>query len=270
MHLITRLLSGLLVLALVVGAAAWVLSATVWNASYLMHKADDTHLADGLAAALPEALASNTSTSSDTKYILTQVITPSLVRDQLDTMLPALITFFERGGQAPRLDLREIESRITAAGYDVPAELKPALDTPQSVGTTGAGPGLRSAIQQTGQLKWWAPLAAVVLAGLIVLVAGHRRWLALAEAAFFAGLLTLAAAGLAQFLPALVDSMLTTSPAKALAAPVRAFATAVSGDVSRDFLYVAAGLGALVLVLGALHLFFRFFHHPAAEAKAAH
>ncbi len=253
MRWLIRLLAWLLGLALVATAGLWVLGQTIGSSVYLDAKARQAHVADAVAAGLPGLLAASTETPSDTKVILQEAITPVFVQDQLDAVLPQLEQYYQTNGIAPKLDLSSLQDRITAAGYEVPEELAPTLQRPIPV-TAGRLDGpLKATVQTLQQWGWVAPVAAVVLIGVILTLARTRRWIVLAGAAFSAALETALLAGTAHLLPSFVFSTLDTSAAKPLAVPVRDYLAAIASDQTRWLLMIAAGLAGATLVCLAIH-----------------
>jgi hypothetical protein len=197
MKFISHFLAVLLTLALVVSAGAWVVNQTTGDEHYLVHQAEQAHVADQLAQGLPAMLAGLTPTPDDAKVVLAQAITPAFIQDQIETVLPQLVRYYGQDGAVPQLDLRELEARIQGAGFAVPPALTATLDTPQPVTVGRLDNGLKTAAHTSQQLVWWGPLAALALTVLIVLVARGRRWLVLAGSALGGAVGVAVLAGLA-------------------------------------------------------------------------
>ncbi len=263
-HLLGRLLGGLMATALVVSAGAWVLERTVWSADYVQQKAADTKLADGLATHLPAVIGRTTSNPGETEVMLQQVLTPSFVRGQLQIMIPGLIHYYREGAPIPALNLSALQERLTDEGFVLPAGLAKTLQQPQPITPGGtADEVIQAGAGRVAQLLWLAPLLALIMAGLIVLLTGHRRFIVLSEGLLGAGLGTLALAGLATLPPGLAASALATSPAKELQEPVRTFMAAISHDQTWTLIWIAGTFGVALVVLSLIHLFFKLFgrHH---------
>ncbi len=238
MKLLSRLLSSLFVLALVAGVGAWELNRTLWNANYLQQKAQETHLADGLARALPGVLLSGSGASPATLVAMQQIITPRFVQAQLDIIVPQTQQYLQGSGTAPQLNLAVVANQLQAAGFSVP----PRVAQPQAVLPKSVNALLMNISQHSHQLVWLAPLVALLLAGLIFVLSGHRRWRALAGACLSAAVSVAVLAGIALVLPGVLSASLNASTAKPLEPPIHAFLNAIASDQAHAFLWVAAGL----------------------------
>jgi hypothetical protein len=251
---LARLFGALLATALVLSVATWELNRTTFSSSYLQQKAEQTHLADHLAAGLPEALAASSTTPADTRVVLEQALTTGFIQDQIDTLLPQLERYYKEGGSLPKLDWSGLEDRITAAGLPVPPGLAATLEQPQPVSAGKLDAPVTSAVQQSQQLVWMAPMAAAILVGLVFGLARRRRWTMLAGSMLSAAFGCLLLAGLAYIPPRLITSTLGTSSAKALEPAIRSFAEAVARDQVSVFLWAAGIMAGTGLILYIVHL----------------
>ena len=272
MKWISRFLAGLLALALIATALAWVLGQTIWDQNYIVHKTEQVKLANQLAPALSKMLAANAGSTADGAVILGDALTPEYIQGRLDTLIPALERYYREGGQVPRLDLSDLKSRITAAGYVVPPELAATLERPQDIHAGQADGAIRMANQQARRLQWVAPLAAALLAGLIALLARRRRWLVLAGASLSAAIGT-ALLAVAAWLPvSLVQSTLANSSAALLAEPIRTIIEAVAQDQSGLLVWAAVGMVVTAAVFITIHLVITFrsrFRRPPEPVDPA-
>lgn len=260
-HWLTRSLATLAVGAILTAAGVWVFNQTLGNADYLQRKAKDTGLASGLAAGLPEVVAASTGVSAADQAALSRVLTPTFVENQLLTVLPQLVKHYREGSPMPQFDPAALIAQAAALGITLPPDLAAQLPSSRPVVRPGpADTTLQSAVQQTGQLQWLAPLMAAVLLALIALLAGHHRWLSLAGALATSVISVLVLALLTQLPPRLIASTLDTSPAKPLTAPIRLYTEAIARDQTQMLLWIAGVLGAATVVMVIIHVVVRAMH----------
>ncbi len=260
MRWLSRLLATLLALTVVAAVGAWVLNQTLWNQAYLRHKAEQVNLAGQLAPKLPAALTASLGLPADTEVMLASVLTPAYLQGQVDTLLVQLQRYYHGDGGVPQLDLSDLSARLPAAGFEPPPILAATLNQPHPLTAGQADSQIKQVVRTTQDLVWLAPMAAVLMIGLIVLVAGHRRWLTLAGATLGAALGLLGLAAAAYIPPRLVSSMVATSAAADLTIPLRSYAEAVMTDQLKLLLWTAAVLAVIALALVSVHLIVKVRH----------
>ena len=255
MTFIARLLGGLLAVALTVTAVSWVGQATVWNADYVKQTFRDQRFYDRSAIVLPSILVGSAATG-DQAYLIKQLVSPGLVQQYVEQAITKLESYYRDGGAAPTLDLTPIRNQFASLGLTPPPLLARITDKPQHLSNPALDTVAGSAAHQSALLKWLGPVAALVLAGLIILIARRRRWSVLMGAGFTAAVMTALAAGLVLLLPQLATGGLTTSVWGNLVEPVRAVADAVAKDASHQLLWWAVGFAAGGVLMGLIGLVF--------------
>jgi hypothetical protein len=263
---LARLCGAILTLALVASVASWEYNRTAFNADYLKQKAEQSHLADQLAAGLPEVLAASSGTPIQTQAALKQALTSQYIQQQLDLILPKLEQYYAEGGQLPQLDWSGLENQIAAAGLPVPPALASTLEQPRTVTAGKLDAPLTGAVHLSKQLQAIAPIVAAVMVGLVLLLARHRRWTTLAGATFVAALGNLVLAGVAYLPPRLISSALSSSVAKPLEPAITGFAEAVTRDQVNVFLWAAGIMAVIAIVFYLVHIALKARHRFAKPA----
>lgn len=211
MKFLGHLLALLLSTALCITVTLWTLGHTLGSATYLEHQADQSKLYDQLRTQIPD---------SD----------PTLIRDQLHTILPQFIDHLLKGSPAPVADFG---SGPVTLGVSDPR----ALHFTQSLPAAALD----------------AALAVIILIVLIVIVARDHRWSTLSRAAFGAATGLGISAGLFWFSPNIILGLLTkpdTLPVKAVIAP---FLTSVFHDLATQLAMAALALLATAAILWLIH-----------------
>ena len=271
MKLVGRFLALLLAIALAATALAYVAERTIWSATYMQQAASRANVAPALAKQLPDTLARlSGGNPADTKLVLSDVITPAYMDGQLDSLITQLERYYRSGGEVPTLDLRALSARVGDEDIPLPDQLRTTLDTPLAVTEPTLDPTITAASQRSAQLRWAAPVAAVVVIVLILLLAGRPRWMVIAEGLFGGAIATLAVAGATMVIPGLISSGLETSPAQALAPLIKAYVAAVGVDQRHMLIGWAEGFAAAGAVAVVLHIVGKFTHHKGGHAKHGH
>lgn len=268
MHWLARGLAVLAVGAIFTTATIWVLDQTIGNADYLQRKATEVNLAQNLSSGLPEVIVAGTGASAADQAALSRLITPTFVENQLLTVLPQLVEHYREGGPVPKFDSATLTTQAAALGVTLPPDIAAQIPPAQPVVQPGqADATLQGATQQAVQLKWLAPLAAVILLVLIALLAGHHRWLTLAGTFTASAISVLVLSLLAQLPPSFITSALDTSPAKPLAGPIKQYAEAIARDQTQMLYWIAAGLGIATVLFIIIHFVARTLHRFGHHAK---
>ena len=249
MKWLSRLIGSFLAIVLMATAVAWVSNATVWNSDYVLKTAADNRLYDGIAEALPPVLI-GTDATGDQRYLLSQLITPSLVRNYLEGAIAGLQRYYREGGNPPTLDFSDVKQQFDALRLAPPPLVATLIDAPVTLSNPAVDTVAQGASRKTAQLLWLGPAAAVVLIVIISVVARRRRWSALAGAAVGAAVLTAIASGVSLLLPSLATMSLSTSVWAQLAAPVKSLGQVMAHDVSQILLWWSVGFGVAAVLLG--------------------
>ncbi len=242
---ISKVLSGLLLLALVSLTVNTVLSQTVLNSKYLdvqLKKADAYHK---LSVAITDELVHNT-TSMDPELSakVQSIVTPEVLEQRIPGALQQLEDYAKNGGTPPQIDISDLVAQARAAGVDIPADS--GLDKPITLGQVGSyqvqPPSKTAKLVNTLMV-----VAAVVLTVALVLVCWLRRdFRALAIVATMYGSLLVLLAALLWFAPDVFASRIHLAAANAFVAVTQDIATAIAKDIARRF----ATIGAISLALG--------------------
>lgn len=246
--LVRGLLGFLLVNALTIAALAWVLSLTLLDAQNLSRSLGQP----GVAAAAVEAVGQ--SVPNIDQATLKKTLTPQLVKEQIDALVPQLVEHFTNGGVVV-MDLRDIGQSLAAAQSKVSlVDLPEVFVRVQHLDLSRADRQIRPAAAAVTAAKTWAPAAAVVLLVLLFIIAGHHRFRSLAKAFAAAAVMTAAAAGLVWLPVWLASLVLSGGEAGAIFGPlVHATTAAVAAAQSRLLLYAAAGFFITAVVCLVIH-----------------
>jgi hypothetical protein len=250
-----HILVSLLVAALSSAIFALVLGHTLGSATFLQSAAGKTQLYDQLATTLPATIAGTTATPDQTKSALSTVLNATYIRQQTEALLPQLEKYYTAGGPIPLIDLSDLQTRLTEAGYPVPPELSATLSTPQTITAGPADNQLTTLIRQSQNLQWIAPLVALVLIALIVVLMRERRWITLLQAAAWTTVTLALSAGLLWLIPSFIASSLGASTLKPLEPAIVSFVRSIGNAMARELLWAAAGLAVAALILGIVHGF---------------
>lgn len=244
-----RLLGTFLAITLMATAVAWVTNATTWNSDYVSKTASDQAFYDGIAGALPPVLIGPSATG-DQRYLLSQLITPGLVRNHLEGAIAGLQRYYRDGGEPPRLDFSDVKLQFDALHLTPPPLVATLIDAPVTLSNPAVDTVAQGASRKTAQLLWLGPVAATVLVLIISVVTGRRRWSVLAGASVGAAVLTAIASGISLLVPGLATTSLSTSVWGQLAPPVKSLGEAIAHDVSQRLLWWAVGFGVAAVLLG--------------------
>jgi hypothetical protein len=227
-RLLGHLLATLLTASLSATVILWTLGATLASPSFLESTADQTHLYDQLSAAAP---------GSD----------PATIRTGVNSALPQIIDYVVNGGPGPSLNIPGVTSGPVALTQDNPK-------------LTAAGHELHLAAE-------YLPVAALLLAVLIIVFMGRLRWHTLARAVFAAALSLGISAAIFWFVPNFItQNSLKTLPDN-LKSGVAQFITAVLHALSTHLAYTAIILLGVSLLFSLAHLIERLRTRFAKEPK---
>jgi hypothetical protein len=250
---IAHMLAFLAAIAVTTGIFTFVANRTIWNVEYMERSAEETKLYHGIAAALPDLVASGTENPAETKKLIASAVTPQLLEQQIETLVPQFVSHYREGGPAPTLDLTPFAAQLQTAGVAVPPDVAAQLATPKTIAAGEADATLAKAGANAKLIDWASWAAAAVLLVLIGLLAGQARFLVLSTVGYMAGILTGILGFLVLFAPGLVTAALKNSAASALEPGLLEFAKAVASGISNQ-LFVAAGVcGVVAIVLTILH-----------------
>ena len=276
MQLLRRLLTIVLGLSLAATAVAWVADATIWNQTYLENAVQSTNLAAGLSTALP-AMAASYTPDAHAKAAFINVLTPTYINSQLQTIIPSFIDAYRHDGPRPTLNLTDIGQEFTTLNAPVPPNLQALIDQPIPLLSANLDTPLRLIGHLTGQLRWLAPFIALAVAVLIFILTGHRRWKGLAAGTFLGAILTALAGLIALAPPGLIGATLGNSIARPLEPVIRPLTNLIAHDQLAMLIKIAAGLavlGIVWLILNmATHMHQRFGKSksdPKTETSSEH
>ncbi len=249
MKWLSRLMAGLLALTLTATAVAYASSSTVWNSDYVLKTASNNGFYNGVADALRPVFIVPTATG-DQRYLLSQLITPSLVRNHLEGAIAGLQRYYREGGTPPRLDFSDVKLQFDALRLAPPPLVATLIAAPVTLSNPAVDAVAQTASQKTAQLLWLGPAAAAVLIVIISIVTRRRRWSVLAGAGVSAAIFTAIASGISLVIPGIATTGLATSVWAQLAAPVKSLGQVIAHDVSQQLLWWAVGFGVAAVLLG--------------------
>ena len=253
MKLIGHFLAVLLATVLALSVSAYIFGHTLWSAPYLERQASQTNLYPSLATQLPLTFAA---AGSGTPAGAT--LNPALLQSQFTDLIPQLITHIHQSGPPPTIDLGAFS---TAIGQPPPDG---ALTGQLTLGTADSKlVGTMHLLSTAGQS---APLAAIVLIVLIIVLTGHRRLPTLARACFETTAALIVSGGLFWLLPYLLYGALAKPTLTPIRTAIWPFLTAVTRDIGTQFVIAAAaffivGVG-LILARSAAGLIARLTPKP--------
>lgn len=249
MKWLSRLMGGLLAISLMATAVAWESNATVGNSDYVLKTAADHGFYASIADALPPVLIGPDATG-DQRYLLSQLISPGLVRHHLEGAIAGLGRYYREGGEPPRLDFSDVKQQFDALHLTPPPLVATLIEAPVTLSNPAVDTVAQVAARKTAQLLWLGPAAAAVLIVIIGVVARRRRWSMLAGAAVGAAVLTAIASGVSLLVPSLATMGLSTSVWGQLAPSVKSLGDIMARDVSQRLLWWAVGFGIAAVLLG--------------------
>jgi hypothetical protein len=253
MKLLTRFFAALLALSLVITAAAWTISVTFLNSGYLQHSAQRARFAQQLSVALPPLLTPKDADPAAAGAVK-RAITPQLINDQVNSVIPQMVRHLVAAGPPATLDLRDLDVTLRAGGIQSPKQSE-TLSTPivLNLGTLDA-PAINAA-HLILTLRWATPLAALLILFLAAAAARARRWRLLGKTFVFAAIFTVILVGLV-YLPALIVPMVFSgSSTKPIQEAVRSLAGQIAAGQALYLLYFAAGYAAFGLLMFLIHPF---------------
>lgn len=249
MKWLSRLFAGLLAVSLMVTAVAWASNATVGNSDYVLKTASDHGFYKSIADALPPVLIGPDATG-DQRYLLSQLISPGLVRHHLEGAIAGLGRYYREGGEPPRLDFSDVKQQFDALHLTPPPLVATLIEAPVTLSNPAVDTVAQAAARKTAQLLWLGPVAAGVLIVIISIIARRRRWSVLAGAAVSGAVLTTIASGVSLLVPGIATMSLSTSIWAQLAPSVKDLGNVMAHDVSQLLLWWAVGFGIAAVLLG--------------------
>lgn len=242
---VSKVFSGLLLLALVGLTVNVVLNRTVLSSNYLdaqLKKADAYHK---LSVAITDELVQNTvSANPDLGAKVQSIITPEVLEQRIPGALEQLENYLKNGGTAPQLDVSDLVAQARAAGVDIPADS--SLDKPIALGQAGSYK-IQPPSETVKLVNTLTIVAAVVLGATLVLVSWLRRdFRPLAAVATLYGTIFVILALLLWFVPDLLASRIHFAAANVFANVGQEVATAIAKDVAKQF----GTIGAISLAIG--------------------
>ncbi len=238
MKFLGQLLALLLAAALTLTISGWIFGQTFWSAGYLERQADQTNLYPALATGIQAAFATE---NSDAPKDSAVALDPAPIQKQFTAIIPQFINHFYNSGPAPVLDLVAL-----AAATGQPA---PQNTTAITLNFGPADTRLVGLIARLKQASEFAPIAAVVLIGLIVVTMGSHRLRVLARASIEAALTLLANAALLWFVPNSLSLALNKPTLLPIRTAISPFVTTITHDIATRFMVSAAVFILLAVIL---------------------
>lgn len=242
---VSKVLSGLLLLALVGLTVNVVLNRTVLSSGYLdvqLKKADAYHK---LSVAITDELVHNT-TSMDPELSakVQSIITPEVLEQRIPGALEQLEDYLKNGGNAPQIDVSDLVAQAQAAGVQIPAETD--LTKPITLGQAGSYK-IQPPSETMKLMNTLTMVAAVVLGAALVVVSWLRRdFRPLAAVATLYGIIFVIVALLLWFAPDVLASRIHFAAANVFAAVGQEVATVIAKDIAKQF----GTIGAISLAIG--------------------
>jgi hypothetical protein len=180
------------------------------------------------------------------------------LQSQFTELIPQFIAHIQKSGPPPTIDLGAFS---TAIGQPRPDG---ALTGQLSLGAADAR--LASTVHLISTAGQFAPLAAIVLVILIIVLTGHRRFHTLARACFETTAALIVSGGLFWILPYLLYGALAKPTLTPIRTAIWPFVTALTKDIATQFVIAAGaafvvGVG-LILTGSATSLVARFTPKP--------
>jgi len=269
MRILARVFGFLLVISLALAALSWAVASTLLDSGNLQNVLQRAQLPKLTASVVPGFLSAHAEDPTAAKKALDKLITPQLISDQINSLVPQVVAHL-KSGQQIFVDLRDIGQMAIGAGAPTPADKsKSPLFTPQPVALGGIDEPLMTSAKIVLALQWIAPLTALLLAILILITGGHARLKLLAKPLLGAAILTgVLAAGV--WLPVLVTSLVAGGgQAKELEPIVRAATSAIAAAQFAWLITATAAYAALAIILYILSpILGALGNHHKKEAKA--
>jgi hypothetical protein len=254
MKFLSRLIASVLSLAIVASAGAFIASAIAWNPTRLQEAAHTAKISDQFAAAIPTILNASLTLTPDEQFIVKTVVTPKRIEPLVDQILGNIAA---ADGTPLNLDLSSFQQAVSSEGLPLPADLKKLTDKPVKLIPADKAAKLSSFKQTNDKIKIFAPIIAVALIVLIVILAKRQRFLVLAMASLFAAIELALLGLLAPKLPDLATSAIATSDYAPLKGAYLALTSSLTSLAKHDFLFAAEIVGGVSLLMFVVHGFFR-------------
>ncbi|TAH36707.1 hypothetical protein EYC59_00830 [Candidatus Saccharibacteria bacterium] len=236
---ITKVISSLLLLALIGLTLNIVLNQTVLSTTYLdgqLKKADAYHK---LSVAITDELVHNT-TSMDPELSakVQSIVTPEVLEQRIPGALQQLEDYMKNGGSAPQVDVSDLVAQARAAGVDIPANS--SLDKPITIGQAGSYK-IQPPSKTAKLVNTLMVVAAVMLGATLVLVCWLRRdFRPLARLATWYGVVLGLIALVLWFAPDILASRIHFAAVNIFASVSQEIATAIAKDIAKRFVTIAA------------------------------
>lgn len=174
MKLLVRFISGLTVSFGFVAILLTVLNATIFSASYIQSKIDQSQMYDKLRSAITDQIAESSGMSETElnakKQTLEQILGGDALKDKLDATLSDIEAYYKDGGDVPTISFDDLVADARARGIEVPADFNaPKPITLDALKTANPVADLYRVVAQ------WSILAAVVLYFILVCLCAFTR-----------------------------------------------------------------------------------------------
>lgn len=249
MKFVSRFLAFLLAVSLVVTALVYISSSTLFNQSRLQAAAHSAQLSPKISAAIPDILKANLGLSADETFILKTVLTPDRVQPYLDQIITKIV---QPDPTPVQIDFSAFRQSIQNESLPLPPKLAELTAKPLILISSHQAERLVAAKHLLDLGKLFGPIAAVILAGLILLIARHSRFLVLGEAS----IMTAIGLGLIGLLVPSGPEILTSSIGTSIIAPLKepiqaAFKIVFTAAQTEYFQWsmVAVGAGLLAFII---------------------
>lgn len=259
MKIISRFVNFLAVIVVSLTATAFVLDSTILNVKFTSEAAKQSGFFDDLATTLPELMTGSLQgrEQTDAKLALSYVLTPGYIGRQWESLSIGWDKHYRTRSPLPKLELSDISTQATAAGFKLPPEVTRDFDRPTALQEIPMLAGLYSAVHL---LKLFGiPLSLILLAAAWAAARGNH-FMALAKV--FTG----SAVGLATTwvvfaaAPGLVTASLSSNQdLKFLAGPVTKFLQAIFTATNQKLLMVIIGFVAAAAVCAILSIISKLF-----------
>jgi hypothetical protein len=236
-------------------AVAWTFSLTLLDGQALEKTLSQPNVSQAAVDAAAKVLPATDPTQ------LKKSLTPKLIEAQIGNVIPQMVNHYTNG-EAVIVDFRDIGQTILAANPGATADQLPGLFTKAQQVKFGASDRTIADTAKIIELtKLAAPIAALALMVLLILMAGRHRFRSLAKSFIGAAVLTAVTAGMV-WSPVWISSMLLNNSGigKIIGPLVKEATTALAVTQSRWLLYAAAaylGIGVIFLII---HPFFSGLH----------
>jgi len=264
LSLISKLLSLLLVGAIIVTALALLLSQTLLSSRYIEGELSATNSYSRLSDALVNEFV--TQSQKDGQQVdptlkdkLKTVLTPVVLQQKLDLALENLQLYYQGKGNAPVINVSDLVTKARAVGIQIGDNS--GLDKPITI--AGGNNKIKGAGKQFDHAKLLGVAVSAVLAVLLALVSWRRRkWVAIPDVLIWIGISLGIVAAVFTFGPGVAEHYLKFNAASnAFASLGHDLAVAIVHDLGRRLGIVAASY----LVAGIAIRIILHKYHPVQK-----